>query len=346
MDRYFNSIEQKTDHEFANLGRVVCIVGPPGIGKTWALHQTIGRFIELTSEILRSKKETVEFLERIRASDLPIVLDEYECVHDLVGLRELNGPPSAGQFFIISHFVPKIDFDFETYIFPPKTFDELKDLFPTASDDAILESKGDIRWIIQSINFKSDFKDEFSGPREFVTELLSTHTNTNPVDYIGHPITEPGNVSSILQQNYVDAVRGKVRAEIVTEYLSVADILDARIYAGDWSLLPFFNFFGCILPAKEIGHVLNPPLKPGSTWTKYQNICMRTKKIHAMATRVPQRKLTIDELLLIRDYAEAGDTSLMKEYRFTSQDLDTLNHLSPLRKIKAKTLASLKKCLT
>lgn len=73
---------------------------------------------------------------------------------------------------------------------------------------------------------------------------------------------------------------------------------------------------------------------------------MRSKKIHAMATRVPQRKLTIDELLLIRDYAEAGDTSLIKEYRFTSQDLDTLNHLSPLRKIKAKTLASLKKCLT
>lgn len=73
---------------------------------------------------------------------------------------------------------------------------------------------------------------------------------------------------------------------------------------------------------------------------------MRTKKINAMATRVPQKKLSIDELLLIRDYAEAGDTSLMKEYRFTSQDLDTLNHLSPLRKIKAKTLASLKKCLT
>lgn len=346
MDRYFNNAKQKTDHEFTRLGRVVCIVGPPGIGKTWTLHQTIGRFIELTSEILRSKKDTIEFLERINSSDLPVLLDEYECVQDLVGLRELKGPPSSGQFFIISHFVPKLDFKFKIYDFPVLPFDKLKSLFPEASDAAILESKGDIRWIIQSIKFNSDYKDEFSGPKEFVTDLLSIYTDTNPMDYIGSPIQEPGNVCSILQQNYVDAVRGNVRTEIVSEYLSVADILDTRIYAGDWDMLPFFNFFGCIFPAKEIGHVLKPPLKPGSTWTKYQNICMRTKKINALATRVPQKKLSIDELLLIRDYAEAGDVSLMKEYRFTPQDLDTLNHLSPLRKIKAKTLVSLKKCLT
>ena len=72
---------------------------------------------------------------------------------------------------------------------------------------------------------------------------------------------------------------------------------------------------------------------------------MRAKKIQAMSRRSPGKNLTIDELMLLRDYAEREQVGPLVEYRLTSHDMDVLNHLSPLRKIKPKALASLKKCL-
>jgi hypothetical protein len=72
---------------------------------------------------------------------------------------------------------------------------------------------------------------------------------------------------------------------------------------------------------------------------------MRTKRISAMSKRIPGKKLTIDELMLIRDIAESGNTGILREYGFLPQDLDVLNHLSPLRKIKVRNLAALKKSL-
>lgn len=99
------------------------------------------------------------------------------------------------------------------------------------------------------------------------------------------------------------------------------------------------------MPAVEIGHSLRAPLRPGSTWTKYQNMCMRAKRIQAMSRRLPGKELTLDELQLLREYAERGEVGPLKEYGLVPQDIDTLNHLSPLKKMKAKTLAALKKSL-
>lgn len=125
-------------------------------------------------------------------------------------------------------------------------------------------------------------------------------------------------------------------------------MLDSRVYAGDWNMLPYFNLFGCILPAYEINHSLGPNLRPGETWTKYQNMCMRSKRIAAMSNKIPHCHLDLEALLLIRDYIEKDcdeAVRLMREYGFTPQDVDVLNHVSPYRKIKAKTLSTIKKCL-
>mgnify|MGYP003349376930 CR=1 FL=1 len=85
------------------MGRAVCILGKSGIGKTWTVADTFqGHFIDLDADILKTKQKTVDFLERVRYSDLPVVIDEYESLSDLVGLWEIKEPPSQGQFIIIS----------------------------------------------------------------------------------------------------------------------------------------------------------------------------------------------------------------------------------------------------
>jgi hypothetical protein len=346
MDRYFSkSPKQKSDDQFTKLGRVVVVVGKSGIGKTWTVRHELNPCIELTADVLRSKHETLDFLEKIRSSNLPVVLDEYEAIQDLVGVRELTGPPTNAVFVIISHVIPKFDFEFVVHQFPILTKEQIKVIAPDATDDILNRAHGDIRWVLQSLNFKSDFRDDFQGPRDFVTSLVAKGSNVNPAHFVGHPVAEPGNICSILNANYVDVPKNRIDLASVAGLFSTADVFETKVYAGDWDLLPFYNLFGCILPAIEIGHNLAPPLKPGSTWTKYQNMCMRGKKIQAMARRSPGKNLTIDELMLLRDYAEREQVGLLIEYGLTPHDMDVLNHLSPLRKIKPKALASLKKCL-
>ena len=346
MDRYYLTRSvQKSTNEFP---RVVCLLGKSGIGKTWAARKALGpNLVELTSEILRSRQDTNEFLEKIRGTEIPILMDEYETLSDLVGLRDLTEPPTNGPFIVTSQVVPKFDFEIEVREFPVKTFAEIKTLCPDATDENIRASKGDLRWVFSSLEFRSDQRDDFNSPREFVTDLVSIHSRTRAASFIGHPVCEPGNMASILNANYVEApTKAKLDLAMIADYFSQADVIEDRVFSGSWDLLPYFNLFGCILPAVAIGHTLKPPLKPGSTWTKYQNICMRNKKIKLMSHRVPRMDLDLDALMLLRDRAEAGDYEILREYGIQPQDVDVMSHLSPMRKLKPKTLNTIKKWLS
>jgi hypothetical protein len=53
-----------------------------------------------------------------------------------------------------------------------------------------------------------------------------------------------------------------------------------------------------------------------------------------------------DELVFLRDFAEKEMVDILLDYNIKPQDIDVLNHMSPLRKIKAKTVSLLKKKLT
>ncbi len=342
MDRYLPKSIQKNSHEFTNLGPAVCILGKTGVGKTWLVHNVLHKFIELTPDILRSKQDTIEFLTKIKNSDLPLVLDEYECVSDLIGIREITEPPTKGIFVIISQIPVKFDFEINVYNVPVKTPEEIRKLFPKADPYVISTCDGDLRIVTQSLEFKSDARDDFQSPRDFLISLVSNESNLNPIHYIGHPVQEPGNIASILHENYPDSTGN--HADII-DMLSRADIIESRVYNGDWELLHYFNLWGCILPSVEIAHSLKSKLRPGSTWTKYQNMCMRVKRIDAMATRIPEKRLCYDMLLVLRDFAEQENFQILKEYGLKPQDIDILNHLSPYRKIKAKTVSFLKKCL-
>jgi len=342
MDRYLPKPVQKNTHEFTTLGPTVCILGKTGTGKTWLVHHELERFLEITPDILRSKQDTIEFLTKIENSELPVVLDEYECVSDLIGMREITKPPTTGLFIIVSQVPVKFDFEINVYNMPVKTSEEIKNIFPKADATIIATCAGDLRVVAQSLEFKSDLCDDFQGPRDFLISLVSKNSTVNPIHYIGHPVQEPGNIASILHENYPDS---KGDHATIIDMLSQADIIESRVYAGDWELLHYFNLWGCILPSIEIDHTLGAKLRPGSTWTKYQNSCMRAKRIDAMSNRKPGKNLVHDELLVLREYAERENIEILKEYKLQPQDIDVLNHLSPFRKIKAKTVGYLKKCL-
>ena len=340
MDRYLAKGAQKTKHEFTKFGPAVCIIGKSGIGKTWTVRKELMPCIELTPDILKSKQDTIDFLNKIHGTESPVIIDEYECIHDLVGLREITGPPTNGIFVVISQIPVKFSFEMKTYDFPVPTPEIIKSLFPDANDQVIATCGGDLRRVRQSLTFKSDARDDFMGPKEFIAGLVCRSGSENPSKYIGHPIQEPGNIASILHENYPDS---KGRPCVITNQLSVADVIETRVYAGDWDLLSYYNLWGCILPATEIGHSLSKNLRPGSTWTKYQNMCMRHKKIQLISNRVPRQSLDLDALLLIRSQIEKGDFETFLDYELEPTDIDVLNHLSPLNKLKAKTISSLKK---
>lgn len=346
MDRYFNRPAQKCAPEFTELGPIVVVTGKSGIGKTWAVRNALGPCAEFTCEILKSKQTTMDFIEKLAGTDIPVLLDEYECVQELVGTREITGAPSRGIFIIVTQVPVRFNFEYSLYQFPVPSPEFIKKIIPSASDRAILDCNGDIRNVLMSIQFVSDRSDIFQCPRDFVTSLVCQTSTANPAHYVGHIVQEPGNVSSILHENYTDSGADMAR---VADHLSWADVFENRVYAGDWDLFPFFNLFGCILPAVEINHSIAGPLRPGSVWTKYQNMCMRSKRIRAMSQRVPGTTLSYDALIVLRDYADTGSdeaVELLAEYAIQPGDLDALNHMSPLRKIKAKTISSLKKCLT
>ena len=340
MDRYLAKGAQKTGHEFTKLGPAVCVLGKSGIGKTWTVHKELSPCVELTSEILKSKQDTIDFLNKINGTNTPVIIDEYECIYDLVGLREITGPPSNGLFVVISQIPVKFSFEIKTYDFPVLGPAAIKALFPGANEHVIATCGGDLRRVKQSLTFTSDTRDDFMGPREFLTNMVSRTTTSNPANYIGHPIQEPGNIASILHENYPDS---KGRMDVISNELSVADVIESRVYAGDWELLAYFNLWGCILPSYEINHTLPKDLRPGSTWTKYQNMCMRHKKIQTISTKIPHKNLDTDALLLIRRQIENGDFENFLDYELEPSDIDILNHLSPLTKLKAKTISSLKK---
>lgn len=343
MDRFLKKTRDNFDHEFTKLGRAVCVLGKSGIGKTWTVHNTLDPCIEITADILSSKRATLNFLERVQGTNIHVVLDEYESVLDLVGIRELTGPPTNGLFVVVSQVPVKFDFEIATYNFPIPDDETIRRIVPGVSDEVLKKCRGDVRYAIQSLTLKSDDKDVFQGAKDFIESLVSKTSDVRPVDFIGHAVHEPGNVTAILHENYVNSKT--CDPSKVMDALSECMIFESKIYGGNWELYPYYNLLGCILPAVHIGHSLKLPLRPGSVWTKHQSACARAKRIDALAQRVPGKRLSMDEIMLLHLYAEKGNIDVLKEYDIKPQDLDVLNHLSLYRKIKPKDLSSLKKSL-
>ena len=275
MDRYLKKSRDNFEHEFTKLGPAVCVLGKSGIGKSWTVHNVLDPCIELTAEILSSKQSTLSFLERIRGTDIPVVLDEYESVQDLVGIREITEPPTNGLFVVVSQVPVKLNFDIETYHFPVPGEDTIRRIAPGVSDEVLKKCRGDLRYAIQSLSFESDEKDEFQGARDFIESLVLKNSDVNPLDFAGHAIHEPGNVTAILHENYPDSKT--CHPEEVMESLSESMIFESKIYAGSWDLYPYYNFFGVCASRGTDWTPTHEPSSPGVRVDQTPK-CVRTRK--------------------------------------------------------------------
>jgi hypothetical protein len=350
MDRIIKLAREKRPGADADLerilndNRIVYIYGPSGIGKTWDVMNIINPCISIDAEILKSKQATKDFLEKARTSPRPIVIDDFESMDDLIGVRELS---DKDHLVIIGNFPLKLDLPAYVYSFPKKTHKQLSDIAASYGipvdeiDEIVKKCDGDIRYIT---NGTTDERDVFWTPKDFVRSLISVGGHRNPSDFIGHQIEEHGHVMDMIHDNYID---GKGDPVEILECLSIATVLDNIIYSGRWDLMPYFSAESCIRPAMLIGHTTPSNIRPGSMWTKFSNQCMREKKVRAMTTRVAHQNLDVDSLMVLRNYFEKGENlNLIHEYKLEPADFDVMNHLFIMRKLKARTISTLKKhCL-
>jgi hypothetical protein len=71
---------------------------------------------------------------------------------------------------------------------------------------------------------------------------------------------------------------------------------------------------------------MNKVPRTGSLWTKYQNICMRHKKLEALMRR--SNKLSRDAIdTVIRLQFLTCDYSACSEYKLEPSDIDVLGHI-------------------
>lgn len=351
MDKFLN-IKQRKEPPSSFAASVlahqfVCVHGPPGSGKTWGVMHAFPQYVELDYDTLRSRNATLSFMERVRGTDIPIIVDDWEIVIEFIGAKEINGPLNRSTTVLVS--TKPID-DMPNIKWQPPDFMEVGKKFCTDPDKvraAAAKSRGDLHIFIGSLEFEGHERDIFETPKSFIYSLLCKGGTNQVGAHMASHIHEHGYVWGVVQENYVDVPDKPMEFYAdVADSISIAGIIDNRIYNGSWDLVPMFNLHACLIPAHQIGHSLDAGvLRPGSMWTKYQNFCMRNKRLKTIVLKNFPRNVTIDTLMLIRDYCIQGDTEVIREYKFDKSDLDILNHLAIVKKIKTKTLSSLKKSL-
>lgn len=344
MDRILRIKREKQSgdlYELIQSKNYIYIWGPSGIGKSYAVEKSYPRCIHLESSILKSKQTTIEFLERIKGSGEAVLIDDYESVEYLIGMREIEGVLSRGPLIIIGNSeIPPNGKPF-VYKFPHMQPCEIEKLLKCPeSARASIECNGDIRYFFNICLHASSKKDEFMSAKDVIHSLIHVDGTRSSVSLLGEYLDEHGNMLGMIQENYIYSPTADF--VLVSESLSRADIIDSKIYEGSWDSMCYFYNEGILLPAQYIGHTVNE-IKTASIWTKSLNIRMRQKKIRDINAKNRHTVMDHDTLILIRDYCNADlvkARELIKEYHLDSADLDVINHLG---KIKTKHLTILKK---
>lgn len=294
MDRFIKTKSQKTvsgsAQELSGAG-AICFWGPPGIGKTHLVEMTGG--IWLTEDILRSKQGTLDFLDRVRSADRPVIIDDFESVADLVGLRELTGPPSRAQLLLTARNPVKLHFPVLNQEYPTPSPEKIEKIIfskkPEADKTRVAEliglAKGSVRFVLQGIDFNSDAPDNFQEPKHDLEVLFVKGVKgVRPTISTLH---EHGYSWAVVQENYPDGPNLTMDGIAdIAEMMSMADIIDENIYrTQNWDQTQFFIVQAVFMPAFMIKKTLKK-LRPGSLWTKFQNYCMKRKKLEAIFKKI------------------------------------------------------------
>lgn len=323
---------------FPKIG-VVNVHGKKGTGKT--TYFSGKNFLKFDHEILKSKEKTIDFIEMMRFSKFPLVLDDYELVENLPGTKEIFSPKCL--LIIITH--EKLSCVSNSYEFPGVPVEVFAKSLSIENvkhvEDLLKKANGNMTAVRLDLENFNSTRDVFFSSKEYVSELIHAQKNKLP-EYIDRHLTEHGNTLGIIHENYTDYCGTYEELYKISESLSDADIIDMKIYSEvSWDLMNYFNVSACLVPAlymnKGTGTVAShrdkEDLRPGSIWTKTSNMLMKRNRFKRL--RIQDR----DEIQLWVMKANSGEELHPK---FDSYDLDSINQLA-FTKIKSKVLTTLKK---
>jgi hypothetical protein len=233
MDAFLKRIGQKTPsaetQQQFQPGTVTCVYGRPGIGKTYMVERTLPGHVCVDHTILKSKQTTIDFFERLQYTNAPVIIDDWEGLSDLIGVREITGPISKGPLVVIAHTAVSLTPETILYEMPVMSPEQIEKIAPThpQAKELAHACRGDVRAFVRSLTHASDAADAFKTPREIVTDLV---TCAAPSDYLTTTLHEHGYVWNMIQENYVDAkgITLDTCADIA-ESMCLADAYDTKI---------------------------------------------------------------------------------------------------------------------
>ncbi len=318
----------------------VFICGPCGVGKTYILKKVLEgmNHVELLGEHLRSQ---CLFLPFIKPSNKHVFIDEYEPLFKPIIEQVSDGNPISRGSLIVATANMAVYRNFETVFIPKHTPETLMTLVPNGTPnvyDAAVRARGNIRNFFAYLDGYDD-TDMFQTPKEYVMSILTDPSSCTIKEYT----SEHGHVWDIFQENYLNS-KG-VDSIQAAEAFSLADLFDVRIYSDrDWNPMPYFVLHALTIPALALGEpLIKEKIRPGSCWTKMNNYRMRSQKLTQICRKT--RLAGIDELYLLRMYAEHGDLEPLISYGIRGQDFDVIKHLSISKGLKSRDVARIKKIL-
>lgn len=326
---------------FIKDGKNVFICGAIGVGKSYILQNVLNglNHIELQSEHLKSRSP---FLSFIKNSTKHVFIEDYDPIFKSIIEQVSDGEKISKGSLLVTTTNMCMYPNFETVFVPKHKPEVIMTLTDKTGDhvyNAAVRCNGNIRNFFSYLD-GYDAMDEFKTPKEFISDILS---DTKPIE-IHDSISEHGHIWDIFQENYLDS-KG-VDIIRVTQSFSDADLLDNFIYtSGNWNLMPYFVLHALTIPKTGLGEPLDKEkIRPGSCWTKHGNYKMRKQKYDEIRKK-SRMGLGVEEMCLLKNYAEKGDMNHLTEYGITSQDFDVINHLAVGNKLKSRDVSRVKKAL-
>lgn len=323
----------------------ICVYGNSGVGKTHLVKSVLSG--EKYTEIDLSNPPDYD---RMKYSTSHVLIDDVDVTTQAWKDVASRGKLTEGGMIVVTMGVKGVDFC-DCIKLEALSSDEqlklIKERSPDTPNDiatkAIERANGNLRNLFDYAQ-DSDDKDIFKSPKDFIHDLLSGVEN--PSSHIGSVIQEHGYSCGIVHENYLNTKDPDILG--ITENLSTADVCDRWIYDSNWELLPYYCNHGIIAPTILMGSTLmRESIRPGSAWTKFNNRKMRQSKIRAMKDRT-HLPIDVDGLMMIHKYCITDPDKAIEvllSYNMKPQDLDVINHLSSINKIKPKALQLLKKRL-
>ena len=355
MDSFIKIIEQKKEEpvdtlhtkqidllkNFIRERKNVFICGASGVGKSYVLNAVLNESnsLEIVQEHLKSKSP---FLTFIKGAAKHAFIEDYNQEFKSLVERVSDGERLTRGSLVVTSPTMCMFPNFETIFIPKHKPDKILTLTEdrsTKAEHAAVRCNGNIRDFFSYLDDYEE-KDVFKTPKEFIADVLTDPKFTRIPDRIH----EHGHVWDIFQENYLDSVGvDYARASFA---FSDADFYDDYMYTtGDWTLMPYFILNALSIPKAVLGKPLvRDKIRPGSGWTKFGNYRMRSQKLRDIQRRCGTQ-LNVEDLCLLKRYAENDQLEPMLQYGLTPQDFDVMNHLAVGNKLKQRDVTRVKKAL-